>query len=167
MNQTYRKFLMWTLFGLLFLLVMLLQTTVFGRTRFFGVKLNLIPVVIVCISMGAGQEAGGLFGLLAAFFWYAAGAADGTMSFITFTVTGILSGYLCSNWLAPHFLPALVLSCGALLFHEGSLFLLRFYLGSAGLSLFRWVPLTTVLSLLACPFLYFPAKFIRKAGGIQ
>ena len=66
MDKQYRKVLMWVLYGLLFLLVMLVQTTVLGRTRFWGVKLNLIPVTIVCIAMGTGHEAGGLFGLIAA-----------------------------------------------------------------------------------------------------
>lgn len=165
MDRQYRRTLMWVLYGLLFLLVMLVQTTVFGRTRFFGVKLNLIPVTIVCIAMGAGHEAGGLFGLIAACVWYAAGAEDGSAAMITFTLTGILAGYLCDSYLQPRFLSALALSLGALLLHEGALFCLRFYLGSAGLSLLRWVFLTAALSLTACPVLYLLAKSIRKVGG--
>ena len=165
MNQKYHHFLMWVLYSLLFLLVMLVQTTALGRTRFFGVKLNLLPVTIVCITMGVGHEAGGLFGLIAAIFWYTSGAEDGSAAMITFTVTGILAGYLCDCYLQPRFLSALALSLGALLFHEGALFCLRFYLGSAGISLLRWVFLTSGLSLLFCPVLYPLAKSIRKAGG--
>ena len=41
MNQRYRNIIMWILYALLFLLVMLLQTSVFGRQRFFGIKLSL------------------------------------------------------------------------------------------------------------------------------
>lgn len=165
MDKQYRRVLMWVLYGLLFLLVMLLQTTVFGRVRFFGVKLNLIPVTIVCIAMGVGHEAGGLFGLIAAFCWYAAGAEDGSAAMITFTLTGILAGYLCDSYLQPRLLPTLSLSLGALLLHEGALFCLRFYLGSAELSLIRWIFLTAVLSLPVCPVLYLLAKSIRKVGG--
>lgn len=165
MDKQYRKVLMWVLYGLLFLLVMLAQTTVLGRTRFWGVKLNLIPVTIVCIAMGTGHEAGGLFGLIAACVWYAAGAEDGSAAMVTFTLTGILAGYLCDSYLSVRFLPALALSLGALLLHEGALFCLRFYLGSADFSLIRWVFLTAVLSLTACPALYLLAKSIRKVGG--
>ena len=59
MHATYKNALMWTLYGVLFLLIAVLQTVVFGRARFFGVKLTLIPVCIACVSMLAGAEAGG------------------------------------------------------------------------------------------------------------
>ena len=57
MHATYKNALMWTLYGVLFLLIAVLQTVVFGRARFFGVKLTLIPVCIACVSMLAGAEA--------------------------------------------------------------------------------------------------------------
>ena len=37
MHATYKNALMWTLYGVLFLLIAVLQTVVFGRARFFGV----------------------------------------------------------------------------------------------------------------------------------
>ena len=46
MHATYKNALMWTLYGVLFLLIAVLQTVVFGRARFFGVKLTLIPVCL-------------------------------------------------------------------------------------------------------------------------
>ena len=164
MNQKYRNILMWVLYALLFLLVMLVQNTVFGRVRFCGVKLNLLPVAVVCIALRTGHEAGGFFGLLAALVWYASGADDGSMSIVTFTVTGILSGWLCDNLFSRRFLPALLLSLGALLFHEGALFAVKFYLGSAPAELIRWVPITAGLSLLSCPVIYLLAKLFGKAG---
>ncbi len=165
MNQTYRKLWMWGLYALLFLAVMLMQTTVFGRVRFFGVKLNLMPVAVACIAMQAGHEAGGIFGLAAALFWYAAGAEDGTMAMLLFTAIGILAGYLCDNFFAKRLLTALGLCLGALVLHEGCLFLLRFYLGAADWPLLAWVPKTAGLSLLGCPPIYLLAKAIGKAGG--
>lgn len=165
MNQHYRNKLMWVLYGLLFLAVMLVQTIVFGRLRFFGVKLSLIPVAIVCISLWTGHEAGGLFSLIASFIWYASGAVDGPLSIVTLTVSGILAGYLCSNLFSRRFLSALLLCVGALLFHETILFLFKFYLGAAPLKLGLWVPITVALSALACPILYLLAKAIGKVGG--
>lgn len=165
MNQKYRDLLMWALYGLLFLLAMLLQTTVFGRVRLLGVKLSLLPVAIVCICLRTGHEAGGLFGLITALCWCALGADDGQLAIVTFTVIGILSGWLCENVFARRLLPALLLSLGALLLHEGAVFLVKFYLGSATAELARWVPLTAVLSLPACPVIYLLAKAAGKAGG--
>lgn len=156
---------MWALYSLLFLAVVLLQTVLFGRLRFFGVKLSLIPIALVCISMWSGHEAGGLFSLLAAFFWYASGADDGPLSIITLTVSGILAGYLCSSIFSRRLHTALLLCAGALLFHESILFLFKFYLGAAPLELSLWVPISAALSMLACPFIYLLSKAIGKVGG--
>ena len=156
---------MWLLFAALFLLVMLVQTTVFGRVRFFGVKLNLLPAMVVCITMWMGHEAGGLFGLLAACFWYASGGEDGIMAMVSFTVMGILAGYLCSAVFPRRFVPAMGLCICALLGHELARFGLKFYLGSAELSLVRWSFLTVGLTIPACPVIYLLGKVIGKAGG--
>lgn len=164
MNQKYRNYIMWALYAVLMLVIILMQTTVFGRVRFHGVKLSLLPVAMVCIGMQVGHEAGGLFGLLAGLFWYAFGAESGTLSIVTFTLTGVLSGWLCDNVFARRFLPALGLSLCALLFHEGLWFVLKFYLENAPMALIRWVPITTGLSLLTCPVIYLLAKAVRKAG---
>ena len=77
MHATYKNALMWTLYGVLFLLIAVLQTVVFGRARFFGVKLTLIPVCIACVSMLAGAEAGALYGLCCGTVWCFTGAAGG------------------------------------------------------------------------------------------
>lgn len=165
MNQKYRKIIMWALYAVLFLLVTLAQTTLFGRVRFFGVKLSLLPIAMVCIAMRTGHEAGGLFGLLAGLCWYALGADDGTMSIVSFTVIGILAGWLCDNVFPQRIFPALLLSLGALLLHEGGLFLVKFYLGSAPVELVKWVPITAGLSLVVCPVIHLLAKLVGKVGG--
>ena len=165
MNQRTKTALMWALFAVLFLFVLLLQTLLFGRARFFGVKLNLIPVVIVCVCLWVGHEAGGLFGLIAGFCWFLTGADDGALSIVTFTVCGILASWLCMNVFPRRFGSALLLCLGALLLHEGVLFLLKYYLEEAALSLVRWVPVTAGLSVLSCPVIYLLAKAIGKAGG--
>ena len=165
MNQKYRKIIMWALYAALFVLVVLAQTTLFGRVRFFGVKLNLLPIAMVCIAMRTGHEAGGFFGLLAGLLWYALGADDGTMAIISFTVIGILAGWLCDNVFSIRFVPALLLSLGALLLHEGGLYLVKYYLGSATAELGRWVPITAGLSLVTTPVIYLLAKIAGKAGG--
>lgn len=165
MNQRTKNTLMWVLYAVLFLFVLLVQTMVFGRTRFFGVKLNLIPVVIVCVSLWAGHEASGLFGLAAGFLWFLTGADDGSLSIVTFTVCGILASWLCANVFPRRFGSALILCLGALLLHEGVFFLLKYYLEEAAFSMALWVPVTAGLSVLSCPVIYPLAKAIGKAGG--
>lgn len=164
MNQRYKNIIMWALYAALFLLVLLMQTAVFGRTRFFGVKLSLIPVVLVCISICTGHEAGGLFCLIAAFVWHLSGADDGSVAILTMTVCGILAGFVCTQF-SRRFLPAMGLCLCTLLLHEGVVFLLKFYLGAAEGSLLAWVFLSAVLSLPAAPVCYLLSKAIRKVGA--
>ena len=77
MQARYKKALMWALYGLLLLVVMVLQDVVFGRARYFGTKLSLIPVAVACISMHGGAEEGGAFGLAAGTFWCLCGGDGG------------------------------------------------------------------------------------------
>ena len=56
MHATYKNALMWTLYGAFFLLLTVLQTVVFGRARFFDVKLSILPVCIACVAMLCGAE---------------------------------------------------------------------------------------------------------------
>ena len=165
MKQKSRTYLMWGLYALLFLLFMMVQTTLFGRVRFFGTKLNLLPAVVVCVAMWSGHEAGGLFGLLAAWVWYASGGEDGIMAMISFTVMGILAGYLCSAVFPRRFVPAMGLCLCALLGHELTRFGLKFYLNGADFSLLRWSLTTVVITLPVCPVIYLLAKAVGKAGG--
>ena len=163
MFQRYKKLIMWVLYSALFLLVMLLQTAVFGRTRFFGVKLSLVPVVLVCISVFVGHEAGGLFCLIAAFVWYLSGADDGSIGILTLTVCGIGAGFACTQF-SRRFLPTMGLCLLALLIHEGAVFFLRYYLGTAEAGLGVWVLKMAVLSLPVWPVFYLSAKAIGKVG---
>ena len=55
MHATYKNALMWTLYGAFFLLLTVLQTVVFGRARFFDVKLSILPVCIATQAMQTGR----------------------------------------------------------------------------------------------------------------
>ena len=164
MNQRTKLALMWVLYAVLFLFVLLVQTIVLGNARFFGVKLNLIPMVIVCVGLWTGHEAGGLFGLIAGLCWFLSGADDGSLAMVSFTVCGILAGWLCDNLFPRRFGSALLLCLLGLCLHEGALFLLKYYLEDAALSLALWVPVTAGLSALGSPVIYLLAKAIGKAG---
>ena len=164
MNQKYRNLIMWALYAALFLAAVLAQTTVFGRVRFYDVKLSILPITMVCIGMQTDHEAAGLFGLLAGLCWFAFGAEDGTLSIVTLPAAGILAGWLCDNLFSRRLLPALLLSLGALALHEGALFVIRFYLGSVPGALAQWVPKTVIMSLAVTPVIFLLSRLIRKAG---
>lgn len=155
---------MWVLFGALFILVLLVQTTVFGRQRFWGAKLSFLPVCVVCTAIWCGHEAGGLFGLLAGLVWSWSGGSDGSAAIVTFSVCGVLAGYLCDAVFSGRLLSALLLSLGGLILHQSSDFLLHLYLTEQPIP-FYWLLLQIGLSLPSCLLLYPLTKLIRKAGG--
>ena len=165
MNQRYKTILKWVLYAALFLAVMLVQTMLLGRTRFFGVKLNLMPIVITCVAIWTGHEAGGLFGLLTALVWSWTGADDASLAIVSYTLFGVLAGWLCDAVFPRRFLPSMALCLAAVLLHELAAFLLKYYLTGAAPARILWVPITAGLSVLAAPVLYLLAKAIGKAGG--
>ena len=145
--------------------MLLIQEIPLGRQRFFGAKLNLMPMTVVLITMHLGHEVGGLFGLLAGCFWCMSGADDGSAAILTWTVLSIAAGYLCDVMFPRRFLPALALSLAALLFHGGIVFLLNVLLTGAPWSLGLQTLISAGLSLLACPVLYFLCRAIGKVVG--
>ena len=165
MHATYKNALMWTLYGVLFLLIAVLQTVVFGRARFFGVKLTLIPVCIACVSMLAGAEAGALYGLCCGTVWCFTGAAGGAMHIVLLTVCGAVIGYICDRYLVRQLLSAILMSLLALVFCQTILFLLQCYLGTIHIGMIAALPIQIGLSLLSCPLLYLGAWAIRKVGA--
>ena len=69
MRERYKNALMWGLYAALVLLILVLQTVSFGRPRFFGVKLCFVPVLVACVSMHVGSEAGCVFGMACGLVW--------------------------------------------------------------------------------------------------
>ena len=158
--------MMWSLFGLLFVAVTVLQTVIFGDLRFWGVKISLIPVVIACIAMQLDHEQAAVFSIIAALVWQATGADGGSAGIVTLTVTGILVGYLCDAWFARRLPMAVVFCICAVMLHEGTVFLLKCYLEQADWSRWLQLPVQAALAIPACPVIYFAAKAIGKAGAV-
>lgn len=164
MRDKYRNALMWALYGLLFLLVIVIQTVIFGRVRFYGVKLALLPVALACISMHTGAENGALFGLCTGLFWMLTGADLGPACVLLFPVCGAVCGYLCDRYLRRQIMTAFLMSLLALLLCQLPLFCLKCYLGGAYWNQISSIFVQIGLSMLGCPVLYFAGRVIRKAG---
>ena len=165
MHATYKNALMWTLYGVLFLLIAVLQT---------GISVSLTPknrarpnttVCIACVSMLAGAEAGALYGLCCGTVWCFTGAAGGAMHIVLLTVCGAVIGYICDRYLVRQLLSAILMSLLALVFCQTLLFLFQCYLGTIHIGMITALPVQIGLSLLACPLLYLGAWAIRKVGA--
>ncbi len=165
MRDTYKNLLMWTLYALLFLLTTVLQTVIFGKPRFLGVKLSLVPVCVACVSMYCGSERGAIFGLCCGTFWCFSGADGGAFHILLLCLCGAVCGYLCDRYFVRNLVSAMLMSLLTLGFCQGILFLLRCYMGTARLSSAPALLLQIGLSLPSLLILSPLSRLIRKTGG--
>lgn len=157
--------LRWTLYSLLLLLAMMLQTVVFGHHIFLGVQPDFVPVVITCVCLREGAERGGLFALLASLFWCLSGADEGSVSIAVLTVVPVLGSVLSSAVLANRFLPCLMITVVTLFTEQTVIFLLKYFFSAMEGIRFVTVLLPCVLvSALAQPVVYLLVKRIARIG---
>ncbi len=164
MQAKYKNALMWALYAVLFLLIMVVQTVVFGRARFMSTKLSLIPVVIACVAMYNGAENGGAFALAAGTFWCLSGADGGGLLIVLCTVCAVGAGYLCDRIFNRNLISSLMMSFASLAVCQVTLFALKCYLGQSGADGLLPLAYQIALSMLACPPLTLAAWAIRKVG---
>ena len=110
MRERYKNALMWALYAALVLFVLVVQTVSFGRPRFFGVKLCFVPVLVACVSMHVGSEAGGVFGMACGLLWALSGADGGALHIVLLAGCGAVCGYLCDRYLVRSLVSALLMS---------------------------------------------------------
>lgn len=157
--------LRWSLYALLLLTAMLVQTVVLGNHTLWGAKPDFVPVVIACVCLREGAQRGGLFALLGSIFWALSGADMGSVYIIVLTVIPIWGTLLYKEFLFSRFLPCLVLCFLTLAVQHNVMFFLRFVYEPIDFNLYftRLVPCVLV-SLLAQPLCYWLVNCIVKIG---
>lgn len=157
--------LRWTMYALLFLLAMMVQTVVLGDRPIFGAKADFVTVVIVCVCLREGPERGGLFALLSSLFWFLSGADYGSISIAILTVLPVLGSIVCRSVLNNRFMPCLLITMLTLLVQHSIIFLLKFLLNGLEPMLFvqKLIPCVLV-SLIAQPIVYLLVKKINQIG---
>lgn len=164
-QQQRRSLLKWVLYGLLLLVLSLLQDVVLCRFRLYGATSELVPCGIILICVLEGAERGSVFALVASMLYLFSGTAAGPYSvvFLTFPAIGVT--VLRQAYLQKGFFAALLCTAVAMMMYE----LLNF---GIGLFLSLTVPsrvwgfvLTALLSVLAVPALYPISLVIGKIGG--
>lgn len=159
------RILRWSLYALLLLLALLVQTVVLGNRTVFGVHPVFVPLVITCVCLREGPERGGTFALLASLFWQLSGAELGSVSILTLTVLPLLGSLLCRSVLANRFLPCLFCSLLTLFVDQSAIFLIRFFLnGLPGTEFVTRLLPCVLLSLCVQPVVYLLVKWIARIG---
>lgn len=157
--------LRWSLYSLLLLLAILVQTVVFGNHTLLGTHPNFVPVVIVCVCLREGPERGGLFALLASLFWHMSGADQGSVSIGVLTIVPVVGSLLTRDVLINRFVPGLIITLLALFLEQGIVFAMGvLFEDMAGILFFSDLIPCVLVSALAQPLVYWLVKRIEKIG---
>lgn len=162
MPERYKKIWMWALYSTLFVLVLCLQTVLFGHARFFGTKLAFLPMIAALVAMFQGKERGGIFGLSCGLLCAFSGCDGGALSIVIYTAIGLGIGFLCEQYLTNQLLSGVLVCAASLLFSQGLLLAFKQFLGLVGFPAVFPMLLQTVLSLPAGIPLYFAVRAIAK-----
>lgn len=158
--------LKWTLYAALFLLTMVFQTVILAKHPILGLKLNPVPLLIVCVCVREGPEGGGLFALLASLFWCLSGADYGNLSVAILPAGAILSAVLCRAVLTMRFFPTFLCCLAVSLLHDSVIFALKLLLAAGRPSYYTETILPSVLlSMILMPPVYLLVKAVHKTGG--
>lgn len=159
------RILRWTLYCVLLVLMMMLQTVVFGNRTVFGIHPDLVPLVITCICLREGPERGGLFALLASLGWCLSGVDLGSVRILILTVVPVLGSLLCHSVLANRFLPCFIFTLLTLFCEQSAMFLLKHFFGTLPAHCFPNEALPCVLiSVVLQPVVYWAVKATSRIG---
>lgn len=120
--------LKWSLYGLLTLLVLMMQTVLLAKLPVFGSKLAPLPLLIVCICIREGPEKGGLYAILATLFWSLSGADFGNLSVALIPIGAMLSAVLCRAVLTLRLLPTALCCLAVTLVNATAIFAFKLIL---------------------------------------
>lgn len=162
-----KAILKWCLYGLVLLVLSLIQDVILCRFRFWGVTTELFPCAIFLITLLEGSQRGSIFALVASALYLFTGASPGSYAMVAITVIAILvtifrQAYLQKNFVAVFLCVAVCMAIYEMVVYGFSLFL----------SLVRPMQVLDFLiiaglSLIAVPLLYPIFQAISRIGGEQ
>lgn len=166
LTQTQRRtILKWSLYGLMLLVLSLLQDVVLCRFRIGGSTTELLPCAIFLICLIEGSESGSIFTLVAASLYLFSGSAPGVYSLIFITILGIGVTIFRQAYFQKGFMAALVCVAGAMFIYELLVFAIGLFLGLTVFGRIFGFLLTAGLSLISVPILYPIVLAIASIGG--
>lgn len=160
-----KSLLKWTLYGVLLVVLSLLQDAVLCKFRVLGATTELVPVGIFVICLLEGAESGSIFALVASLVYLFSGTAAGpyTMLFVTVLAIGVCIWR--QAFLQKGFGAALVCAGTATVALQLLQFLMGLFLQVTIPSRITGFLITAGLSILAIPVLYPIALSIETIGG--
>lgn len=160
-----QNLLKWTLYGLILLLLSVIQDVFIPNIKIFDLTTDLVPCAIFTVCVIEGAESGSGFALAASLAYLFSGAAAGfhTVPILTFIAIG--ATIFRQSYLQKGF-SATVLCVGlAMVVYETVIFLIALILGMTFPARYGVFLMMAALSALVVPLLYPILTAIGKIGG--
>lgn len=157
--------LKWTLYGVLLLVLSVLQDVILCRISVFGATTDLVPCAILLICVYHGVETGSVFALVAAALYQFSGTAPGYYIIAVITFLGLIATAFRQGYLRKSMSADLLCAGVALGVYELIIFLVAAASGVTSPERIQTVLITFLLSMLPMPILYPLAAVIDKIGG--
>ena len=160
-----RSLFKWFLYGLVLLVLSVLQDVILSRVRVFGATTELVPCGIFLICILEGTYTGSVFALAASLAYLFSGTAPGTFAMVFIVVLAVIACIFRQAYLQKGFSAAMLCTASAMLIYELAVFAIGLFLGLTVPSRLIGFCVTAVLSLIAAPLLYPIILPIRALGG--
>lgn len=160
-----QNLLKWTLYGIVLMLLSVLQDCILFNMRIFGSTTDLVPCAIVAICVLEGAESGSSFALIGSLLFYASGSSCGIHAIPILTFCAVGAAIFRQNYLRKGFAATLLCTAVATALYEMAGFAVALVLGMTFAG--RWIIILTMsgLSTVAVSLLYKIFIAIGKIGG--
>lgn len=157
--------LKWVLYGLVMLLISLLQDVVLCRIRIFGAPTDLFcaAILLLCIMLPTDNCA--VFAVVCSVVYYFSGMAAGPYTILFLTGLGIVLNIFRYAYLRKSFGSTLFCAGSALMLYELLLFATGLFLGHTTISRLAAFCITGGISVATMPIMYPIFLSIGKIGG--
>ena len=160
-----KQLLKWCLYGLLLIVLSVLQDVVFSRMRIWGGTTDLIPCAIFTIGIREGTQKCSVFALTASILYLLSGSAPGTHVLVLITILAVLAEAFRQTYLQPGILSTLFCVLITMAIYEMSIFGFCMLVGQV--TAIRWLSflVPAVLSVVVVPVIYPVVNIIGRIGG--
>lgn len=160
-----KQILQWSLYGLLCLVLLIIQDVVMSRVSFHGATTDLVPAAILLITVISDAYAGSLFVLIASTLYEFSGSAPGPYVIGYLTVLGVAAALFRQSVWRRGFRSNVLCAGLALLLYELAIWGTGVFLSLTYWSRIGVFALTWGLSFLVMLALYPLTRKIQKIGG--
>ena len=160
-----RRLLHWVLYGLVLLVLSILQDVILCHMRVFGASTELVPCAIFLICILEGVEKGSVFALVASLAYLFSGTAPGPYAMVFITVFAIGATIFRQSLLQKGFRAAMLCAGLAMALDELAVFAIGLFLGLTHFGRWYGFLLSAGMSMLAAPLLYPILLSIGNIGG--